>query len=140
MKDLMHVFDSNKPESFIGFLTKFLPKHKFFVSTIINQGRTYLAIVVDSVGYVESYSTLFTILGIQVTGTTTAHHRRLDRKRQQGQERKLSLKYKQKRNEQKNKKISEGKAKMAKDKAKGLTYETGMAGPGGSLDESNLDE
>ncbi len=50
------------------------------------------------------------------------------------------MKYKQKRNEQKNKKISEGKAKMAKDKAKGLTYETGMAGPGGSLDESNLDE
>ena len=120
MKDLMHDFDSNKPESFNGFLTKFLPKHKFFASTIINQGRTYLAISVDSVGYVKSYFSLFTVLGIQTTDTTTDHHRRLDRKRQLGQERKRTSKYKQKRNEQKNKKISEGKAKLAKDEKRDL--------------------
>jgi hypothetical protein len=65
IKDLMHEYDSNKPESFNGFLTKFLPKHKFFASTIINQGRTYLAIAIDSVGYVTAYKTMFTLLGIK---------------------------------------------------------------------------
>jgi hypothetical protein len=132
MKDLMHDLDSNKPESFNGFLTKFLPKHKFFVSTIINQGQTYLD--------VTSYCALFTVLWIKVTSTTTDHHLRLDRKRQLGQERKRTSKYKQKRDEQKNRKNSEGKAKFSKDKAKGLTYKTGMAGPDGSLDESNLED
>jgi hypothetical protein len=52
-----------------------------------------------------------------------------------GKKRKTTTRYKQKRNELKNKKISEGKTKLAKDRAKGLTYEKGMAGPGGSLDE-----
>jgi hypothetical protein len=52
-----------------------------------------------------------------------------------GKKRKTTTRYKQKRNELKNKKISEGKTKLAKDRAKGLTYETGMAGPGGSLDD-----
>jgi hypothetical protein len=43
MQDLMHKFDLNN-----GFLTKF-PEHKFFASTIVNQGQTYLAITVDSI-------------------------------------------------------------------------------------------
>jgi hypothetical protein len=50
----------------------------------------------------------------------------------------VSLRYKQKINGQKNKNISEGKAKVAnKDKAKGLTNETEIAGPSSFLDESS---
>jgi hypothetical protein len=88
MKDLMHEYDSNKPESFNGFLTKFLPKHKFFASTIINQGRTYLAITINSVGYVTACKTMFTLLGIEVSETTTEHHRPLNRRRILGKKRK----------------------------------------------------
>jgi hypothetical protein len=67
--------------------------------------------------------------------TTSEHHQRLDFQRDLGKKRKLSTGYKQKRNEQKNRKISDGKARLAKDNAKGFTYWTGMAGPGGSLED-----
>jgi hypothetical protein len=89
------------------------------------------------VGYVEVYSTLFTLSGIEQTETTTEHHRCLDWRCLLGKQRKLSLRYKQKRNKLKKKNISEGKAKLERDKSKGLTYETGMAGPGGSRKETN---
>jgi hypothetical protein len=118
MKDLMHKYDSNKPKSFNGFLTKFLPKHKFFAMTIINQGRTYLAITINSVEYVTAYKTMFTLLGIEESETTREHHRRLDRRRMLGKKRKTTTRYKQKRNELKNKKISEGK-KIGKGPSKG---------------------
>jgi hypothetical protein len=116
-------------------LTKFFPKHKLFASTIINQGRTYLAITIDSVGYVATYKTMFALLGIEESETTKEYHCQLDRRRMLGKKRTTTTRYKQKRNELKNKKISEGKTKLAKDRVKGLTYETGMAGPGGSLGE-----
>jgi hypothetical protein len=55
-------------------------------------------------------------------------------RREAGPTKKLSLRYKQQeKNGQKNKKISEGKAKLAKDKAKGLTNETGIAGSSSPL-------
>jgi hypothetical protein len=75
MNDLMHDYDSNKPKSFNGFLSNFLPKHKFFVSTLVNQGRTYLAITINSIGYVKTYSSLFLLLGIKMIATTKEHHR-----------------------------------------------------------------
>jgi hypothetical protein len=70
----MHNYDLKKPKSFNGFLTKSLLKHKIFASTIVNQGRTYLAITIDSVGYVESYRNLFILLGIKMTTTTEEDH------------------------------------------------------------------
>jgi hypothetical protein len=50
IRDFMHEYNSNKLKSFNGLLTKFLPKHKFFASTIVNQGRTYLAITINYIG------------------------------------------------------------------------------------------
>jgi hypothetical protein len=49
------MLDPTAPKSFNGFLTKFLPKHKLFASTIVNQGRTYLSITVNSVCYVHHH-------------------------------------------------------------------------------------
>jgi hypothetical protein len=136
MWGLMHQYGSNKPKSINGFLTKFPPKHKFFASTIVDQGWTYLTITVNVVGFVEAHSTLFAFPGLELTETTKEHHGRLDQRRELRNKRKLSWKYKQKkRNEHKYKKISEGNAKLAKDKAKGI-YKTRMAGPCGSLKES----
>jgi hypothetical protein len=136
MKDLMDDYDSNKPKSFNRYRTKFLPKHKIYASTILNWGRTYLSIKIDSVGYLQTYRKLFTLLGIEMTVTMEEHHWRLDRRRDLGKKRKACSRYKQKRNEQKNKKISDRKAKLAKDNAKGFTYATEMAGPSGSLKDA----
>ncbi len=47
----------------------------------------------------------------------------------------MTTPYKMKRKEGKNKKIREGKKKLMKDKRKGLTYKSGMSGPGGSMDD-----
>ena len=47
----------------------------------------------------------------------------------------MTTPYKTKRKEGKTKKIREGKKKLMKDKRKGLTYESGMSGPGGSMDD-----
>jgi hypothetical protein len=67
MLDLMHKkYDSNKPRFFNDFLTKFQLKHKFFASTIVNQGQKYLAVTVVLV--------LFTLLGLELTETTKEHH------------------------------------------------------------------
>jgi hypothetical protein len=97
MQDIMQEFDSTKPKSFIGFLTRFLPKHNLFACTIVTQGQTYLSITADLVGYVQRHITFFTTLGIQLRGTKKEHHCPLDCWREQGQQRELSLRYKQKR-------------------------------------------
>jgi putative Ca2+/H+ antiporter (TMEM165/GDT1 family) len=89
----MHEYDSNKPESFNKFLTKFLPKHKFFASTIVNHGRTYLAITVDSDSYAKTHGNLFVLLGIKMTKAAKEHHQHLDRTRELGKKRKLSTRY-----------------------------------------------
>jgi hypothetical protein len=46
-----------------------------FASTIVNQGRRYLAITVDSVSYVRAYRNLFILLGIELTKTTKDQER-----------------------------------------------------------------
>jgi hypothetical protein len=78
VRDLIHEFDSNKPESFNWLLTKFLSKEKHYCQMICNQGCTYLAINIDSVGYKVTFISLFTLLGVNHSSTATKHHSRLD--------------------------------------------------------------
>jgi hypothetical protein len=56
---------------------------------------------------------LFTLLEIVLTETIKEHHGRLNHRSELGKKSKLSSRHKQKRNEQKNKKISDGKAKIS---------------------------
>jgi hypothetical protein len=62
-----------------GNITKYVPKKKHYCCTLSNKGRTYTAIGVESVGYVQYYERLFGALGIKKTPATTEHHADLDK-------------------------------------------------------------
>jgi hypothetical protein len=81
--ELWHEVHSNKCESLNGFITKFLPKHKHYCRTIINEARTNnVAISIDLVGYQEYYHLIFQTIGIRETSITCKHLCRLEHRRQ----------------------------------------------------------
>jgi hypothetical protein len=129
LKDLWHDVHSNKCESLNGFLTKFLPKKKYFCRSMAISGRTHLAITIDSIGYEKTYSELFNRLGLKYTSVTRKHHQQLNAAREYHAKRGKLIHVKKRRSKMKNEKLKSGKEKLAKDRANDLYYETGMAGP-----------
>jgi hypothetical protein len=69
-----------KCESLNGFIKKFLPKHKHYCRTIVNQARTCLAVGIDSLGYEKYNYVLWKILGLAFTVLTTEDHKGLNRR------------------------------------------------------------
>jgi hypothetical protein len=141
LREIYHEYHSNKCESLNGFITKFLPKHKHYCRTIINRARTYLAIGIDSVGYKNYYGVLWTMLNLSSTSITTEHHQRLDRRRVKKSKYDQSEKTKKARRKKLNDKLRAASELLMKDKKKGKTYGSNMAGPqvdGMALDGSEV--
>jgi hypothetical protein len=127
--ELWHQVHSNKCESLNGFITKFLPKHKHYCRTIINEARTNVAISIDSVGYQEYYGLLFKTVGIGMTSITSKHLRRLDNRRQRKAAHDKKQHIRKRRKVKLNEKIKLANEQLKKDQRKGLTYQSGMSGP-----------
>jgi hypothetical protein len=141
LQEIYHEYHSNKCESLNGFITKFLPKHKHYCRTIINRARTYLAIGIDSVGYNEYYGVLWKMLGVSFTSLTNEHHQRLDRTRKKKSKYDQSEKTKKARRQKLNDKLRAASELLMKDKKKGKTYGSNIAGPqvdGMALDGSEV--
>jgi hypothetical protein len=81
LRDIYHKVHLNKCEILNGFIIKFLPKHKHYCCTVVNQARTYLAIGIDSLGYLQYYGLLWKMLGLASMALTNEHHQQLDRRR-----------------------------------------------------------
>jgi hypothetical protein len=127
--ELWHEVHSNKCESLNGFITKFLPKHKHYCRTIINEARTNVAISIDSIGYQPYYHLLFARLGIVNTAITSEHLRRLDHRREWKAKHDKMKHIKKRRKMKLNEKIKRANEQIKKDNRKGRTYQSGMAGP-----------
>jgi hypothetical protein len=141
LRDVYHEVHSNKCESLNGFIIKFLPKHKHYCRTIVNRARTYLAIGIDSLGYDKYYDVLWKMLGLASTALTNEHHQRLDRRRRNNSKYIQSETIKKARKKKLNDKLREASELLMKDKKKGKTYSSNMAGPqveGMALDGSDV--
>jgi hypothetical protein len=56
--DMLHGWSSDIVEGMNKYFTKLLPKDRTYAMTIENQIRIHLAIFIDSVGYIETYTRL----------------------------------------------------------------------------------
>jgi hypothetical protein len=82
LKDVHHLWHTNKCESINAFISKFVPKTKHLCRTIVGKARTYLAISLDSVGYEDYYRTLYDLLGLEYDeDIMRSMHRRMDKKK-----------------------------------------------------------
>jgi hypothetical protein len=82
LKEVHHLWHTNKCESINAFISKFVPKTKHLCRTIVGKARTYLAISLDSVGYEEYYRTLFELIDLEYdTEIMQSMHQRMDRKK-----------------------------------------------------------
>jgi hypothetical protein len=79
LHDIHHKWHTNKCESMNKFITKFVPKTTHLCTMIVGKARAHLAVALDSVGYENTYSTLFDILGMEYDHDICGgHHKQLD--------------------------------------------------------------
>jgi hypothetical protein len=86
--DMLHGWSSDIVEGMKKFFTKFLPKDRTYAMTIENQVRIYLAICIDSVSYIETYTRLAESTGLQLGSTNK------NLNRQRNDEKQYQRKYK----------------------------------------------
>ena len=129
LEEMLHEWDTNIVEGMNKFFCKFLPKDRTYAMTIENKVRLYLAIAIDSIGYMETYQRLadsagFTLCKVQHDLNTQLDKekewRRTYRKKNASKVRRMRKKYQR---------HSEAKRKLANENRKNLTYSTGQCGP-----------
>jgi hypothetical protein len=83
MKRVWHKWKNNKTESIHSQVVNvFLPKKSFFSLTICGRARTYLAVSIDSLGYLEYYRRLYAEVGIEMSDVTEKYYQQHDRSRE----------------------------------------------------------
>jgi hypothetical protein len=80
--DMLHGWSSDIVEGMNKFFTKLLPKDRTYAMTIKNQVRIHLAICIDSVGYIETYSRLAEATRLQLGSTNEKLNRNLNDEKQ----------------------------------------------------------
>jgi hypothetical protein len=76
--DMIHPWSSDIVEGMNKFFTKFLPKDRNYGMTIENRVRIYLAICIDSIGYVATYHRLAEKIGLELGAVHKAMSKLLD--------------------------------------------------------------
>ena len=74
LRDMHHLFDTNKNECFNKLVTKFVPKMSYLCGSIARKPRVYVAAGINSVGYVLFYLALYQILGVKYTTLLHRQH------------------------------------------------------------------
>jgi hypothetical protein len=97
--------------------------------TIKNQVRIHLAICIDSVGYVETYSRLAESTGLQLGSTNEKLNRQLNDEKQYRQKYKKRSYLKINRRWKGFGKLHENSNKLVKENKKNLRYGPGITGP-----------
>jgi hypothetical protein len=127
--DMLRGWSTDIVEGTNKFFTKFLPKDRTYGMTIENKVRIYLAICIDSAGYVETHSRLSDKIGVNLGKVHEDMNRLLD-------VRKLCMRKYRKRLVGRTKKklkcfekLRTQATKMAKENRKNLQYGSGISGP-----------
>ena len=133
LKQLYHLYDTQKVEGFNKLLTKLLHKDKTYCQTIENKAHIHLAVGLQSVGYADFYKRVFAIIGVSVAKDDVTSlffgSEDIAKLGRQWYRQKPSVKVRRMRDQFK--KIRGDLEKLKKDNEKDLSYETGMMGPGG---------
>jgi hypothetical protein len=79
LKDIHHSWNTNKCESMNQFIAKFIHKSQHLCCTIMGRARTYLAVLINSIGYKQYYRTLFELLDLDYNKNILLnYHQQLD--------------------------------------------------------------
>ena len=136
LKDVHHLWHTNKCESINAFISKFVPKTKHLCRTIVGKARTYLAISLDSIGYEEYYRTLFDLLGLDYDEEIMrSMHRRMDKKKMNRTDYILRPEVRKQSAIARAVKIRENIRREYSDKKAGKTYASGCNDPSVKADE-----
>jgi len=122
LKQVHHLFMSQKSESLHQQITRVAPKDRHFSNTMSLSDRVALVVITDSVGYEEGISLICAELGI-VLPTTVQDLKRRNSKRQYDKLYHRRLDQKNVRYSMKKEKIRKELDDRAKDAASGVTYE-----------------
>jgi hypothetical protein len=76
--DMIHPWSSDIVEGMNKFFTKFLPKDSTYGMSIENKVRIYLAVCIDSIGYVATYERLAQKIGLELGEVHKAMNKLLD--------------------------------------------------------------
>jgi len=82
LKQVHHLFMSQKSESLHQQITRFAPKDKHFSNTMSLSDRVALLVITDSVGYEEGISLICGELGIVLPAITVQYLKRRNLTRQ----------------------------------------------------------
>ena len=129
LNEICHDYSTNKCESTMSVITKFLPKNRYYAKT-----RMVTAVACDSAGYEGHYQSLFDELCIDLTPVTRAHLQSVDKKRQSVSAYKVTPQARSQRAGERVKKISKLILKNNFLNNGQRKYKSGMAAPGGELD------
>ena len=69
LDEMLHAWDTNIVEGMNKCFTKFLPKDRTYALTIENLVRLYLAVMIDSIGYSETYKRIGEKAGFTICDT-----------------------------------------------------------------------
>jgi hypothetical protein len=127
LKEIYHKFNTNKCENLMSIVTSYCPKTRHYSGTINGKGRICLGVTVDSLGYVETYRSLFALTGSTFDGPVVEQLRRMDRRREVMQLYKVTPKFRARRARLRAMKIQLESQKTAKDNRIGHSYESCMA-------------
>jgi hypothetical protein len=82
MKRVFHELSTNKTEQIHSLITNvFLPKRSYYCRTICGRARTYLAVSIDSLGYLEYSKRLYLELGLDLSCIAATFYNQQDQRR-----------------------------------------------------------
>ena len=126
LKEIHHMFDSQKNEALNRSNNKFAPKHKTYSMTNSLRSRTAMAVGIDSVGPKDYFLRLFNVIGIKSNDIFERFIERIDNTKKRVYDHQRETTTKRKRSEDSKHKIAEGLKHEIAARKKHVTYQTGM--------------
>jgi hypothetical protein len=137
LKEVHHEWHTNKCESMNQFISKFVRKSTYLCRTIVGKGRTYLAVSLDSIGYVKYYRALFELLNLEYADDIlNRHHLRLDKDKIRKRKYDVQPEVRRRQAAGRAIKIREKIRKLHEDKKEGKSYGSGMNDPSKKEDKN----
>jgi hypothetical protein len=129
LEEMLHKWDTNIVEGMNKFFTKFLHKDRTYAMTIENKVRLYLAVAIDSVGYLEVYRRIGEETGLTICEINREMNLQLDNEKSYRRIYRKEDRNKIRRMRKFYEKLREGKRKLAEANRNNLRYDTGCSGP-----------
>jgi hypothetical protein len=126
LSEIHHKVNTNLSESANFVVTKFLPKHKHYGTTICDKSRVSLAVCIISNGYVHTMVDLYARMGMKVTVLMLKGWTEIDQDREYNKRYHKLESVKRKRVMRNSIKKRENRKKEEKQKRVGEWYATGM--------------